>query len=49
MKAKKTTQLADLSLNDRQLLEKIGQEVLFNSRKKVIIQKNKKQVSKAIK
>jgi hypothetical protein len=49
MKTKKSPKLADLSLADRQLLEKIGQEVLFKSRKKLIIKRDKDQTSNALK
>jgi hypothetical protein len=41
MKNKNPLKLQDLSLPDHQLLEKIGQEILFNSRKKILIQKTK--------
>jgi hypothetical protein len=49
MKAEKTPKLADLALSDRQLLEKIGQEVLFKSRKKLIIKRDKDQTANALK
>ncbi len=49
MNKKPPTNRIDLNINDRQLLEQIGQQVLHLSRRKIILSENRKKAARLVK